>query len=128
MVMARVNQYLHTLNTSSDALFLPVQILNELFKLKTLYPEGYSFILFSPENVPINSFGMSISKNNKPVTLFNHKPEDPVEVFFYTPEQLKISMEETNKLETIFKTMLQTMNAKSITQKKSDPWWLFTWI
>jgi hypothetical protein len=128
MVMARVNQYLHTLNTSSDALFLPVQILNELFKLKNLYPEGYSFILFSPENAHVNSFGMSLSKNNKPVVLFNEIPNDPVEVFFYKPEQLNISESEHRMLETTFEKMLETNNVKNIIHRKTDPWWLFTWI
>ena len=126
--MTRVNQYLHTLNTSSDALFLPVQILNELFKMKNLYPEGYSFILFSPENVHVNSFGMSISKKNKPVILFNETPNDPVEVFFYKPEQLNISADEQKMLETIFENMLETAKVKNIMQRKTDPWWLFTWI
>lgn len=128
MVMARVNQYFNTLNTANDSLYLPSVVMNDVFSMKQGLPEGYDFVLFSPEDKPLNMFGMVPALRKKPVTLFDSPPEDPVSVFFYTPKQLTMDDVFVNMLEDNQLTMISKFNIETIVRKKTHPWWLFTWV
>jgi hypothetical protein len=129
VTLARADQYFRTLNTNSGSLMLPVPVMNELFTLKNIFDinSGYDFILFTPEKKPVNSFGMTVAKNHKPVTLFNKTPYDPASVFFYTPEQLNCESTVISKVEKSWETMLEEHNVKTLFKQKGNPWWLFLW-
>lgn len=129
MIITRVDQYFRTLNTSSEAMTMPMPVLKEVFYFKKIFDGmfGYNFVLFTPENSPPNSFGMTVGKENKPIIMFDSLPDDPVSVFFYKPEQLGCRPETLNSLEEKWLKMLDSQGEPSIMKKKNDPWWFFLW-
>lgn len=129
MIITRVDQYFRTLNTSSEAMTMPMPVLTELFRFKKIFDEmfGYNFVLFTPEGSPPNSFGMTVGKENKPIILFNTPPVDPVSVFFYTPEQLGCSNETVNVLQEKWLKMLDGRSNPAVLKHDGDPWWFFLW-
>jgi len=128
MVMAKVNQHFGTLNTAQDSLLLPSTVMSEIFTMKKGLPEGFDFVLFSPEGKPVNTFGMAPLFKKKPVVLFNEVPDDPASIFFYHPDKLEIPDVVVKVVEDNFETMLGKFNVKNVVKSHKDPWWLFMWL
>jgi hypothetical protein len=129
MIITRVEQYFKTLNTSSEAMTMPMVVLKELFDLKNIFKDiyGYNFLLFTPENSPPNSFGMTVARNDKALVLFGTPPEDPVALLFHNTEQLGCNEETIKILESRWDTMLEGKESSPIFKQQGSPWWFFLW-